>query len=558
MISNNLKDNLYRVFLCLFLLLILIIVFILSSVPPISRDALVHHLAVPKLYIEARKIIELPCMSYSYFPMNLDMLYLIPLYFGNDIIPKFIHFSFALFTSFLIYNYLKKRLDKNYSIFGAFLFLSVPIIIKLSITVYVDLGLLFFSASSLILLFEWVNSKFKLKYLVFSGVFCGLAMGTKYNGLITFFIISMFVPFFYSRFSGVKKYISLKSCSFGIFFVFIALAVFSPWMARNYIWKGNPVYPLYNKYFNIKNENLCKVHEGIVYEESLGINLFKKRELFYNETPLDMALLPVRIFFQGKDNDFQFFDGKLSALLFFLPIIAFIPYGKKDEFEYEKKAMLIFSALFFFFAFFSSVVRIRYFAPVISFLVILSVFGIKKFNLIVSEKFKKYKKFLFPLFYGSIALYLIIYNGGYIKHQFEYVKPFKYINGELSRTQYISMFRKEYPAFEFINENLPETSNILFFYLGKRGYYCDRNYVPDEGRSIFFLYYLVRTFENADDISKELEKRGVTHFLFNNKFVKERIAEDLKNKETEILLNFINLNTKKMYDDFGFSLYEIK
>lgn len=536
---------------------ITICICILCVVPPISRDALVHHLAVPKLYIEAGRIIELPCMKFSYYPMNLDMLYLIPLYFGNDIIPKFIHFSFALLTSFLIYNYLKKRLDKNYAIFGAFLFLSVPIIIKLSITVYVDLGLLFFSAASLILLFEWVSSKFKLKYLVFSGVFCGLAMGTKYNGLITFFIISMFVPFFYSRFSGVKQYISLKSCWFGIFFVFIALTVFSPWMARNYIWKGNPVYPLYNKYFNIKNENPCKVHDGIIYDESLGINLFKKRELFYNETALDMALLPVRVFFQGKDNDFQFFDGKLSALLFFLPIIGFIPYGKKEKFEYEKKAMLIFSVLFFFFAFFSSVVRIRYIVPIIPFLVILSVFGIKKFNLIVSEKFNKYKKILFPLFYGSIALYITIYNGGYIKDQFEYVKPFEYISDDLSRAQYISMFRNEYPAFEFINKNLPENSNILFFYVGGRGYYCERAYIPDEGMSLFFLYYLIRNFDNHQKILNQLKKRGITHFLFNNKFVRERVIEDLNENEIVIFLKFINLNTKKLYDNFGYSLYQL-
>lgn len=175
---KNFDKKLFFIFLFLICFIVLCIC-ILSFVPPISRDALVHHLTVPKLYIEAGKIIELPCMSYSYFPMNLDMLYLIPLYFGNDIIPKFIHFSFALFTSFLIYNYLKKRLDKNYAIFGAFLFLSIPIIIKLSITVYVDLGLLFFSAASLILLFEWVSSKFKLKYLVFSGVFCGHCNGNK-------------------------------------------------------------------------------------------------------------------------------------------------------------------------------------------------------------------------------------------------------------------------------------------------------------------------------------------------------------------------------------------
>ncbi|MBU2623293.1 MAG: hypothetical protein KKD92_13335, partial [Proteobacteria bacterium] len=69
-------------------------VIILSSVPPVSRDALTHHLAVPKLYLNHGGMYEIPSVIFSYYPMNLDLLYLIPLYFGNDIVPKYIHFLF--------------------------------------------------------------------------------------------------------------------------------------------------------------------------------------------------------------------------------------------------------------------------------------------------------------------------------------------------------------------------------------------------------------------------------------------------------------------------------
>ena len=81
------------------LLAILVVsIVILSCVPPVSKDALVHHLAVPKLYLKHGGMYEIPFMTFSYYPANLDLLYLIPLYFGNDILPKFIHFSFALLT----------------------------------------------------------------------------------------------------------------------------------------------------------------------------------------------------------------------------------------------------------------------------------------------------------------------------------------------------------------------------------------------------------------------------------------------------------------------------
>ena len=55
--------------------------------------------------------------------MNLDLLYIIPLYFGNDIVPKYIHFVFALLTAGLIFNYLKIRINTVYALAGALFFL---------------------------------------------------------------------------------------------------------------------------------------------------------------------------------------------------------------------------------------------------------------------------------------------------------------------------------------------------------------------------------------------------------------------------------------------------
>ncbi len=134
----------FKISLVSLLLVLICSIGILAWVPPVSRDALTHHLAVPKLYLQHGAIYEIPSIVFSYYPMNLDLLYLIPLYFENDIAPKYIHFLFALLTAGLIFSYLRKRLGADWGFFGALFFLSLPIIVKLSITVYVDLGLVFF------------------------------------------------------------------------------------------------------------------------------------------------------------------------------------------------------------------------------------------------------------------------------------------------------------------------------------------------------------------------------------------------------------------------------
>ena len=184
---ERVKDILLPVSMLSVLLILVVSICILAWVPPVSRDALVHHLAIPKLWLKHGSIYEIPDLLYSYYPMNLDLLYMIPLYFGNDIFPKLIHFAFALGTAWFIFTYLAKRLDRYYAILGVLLFLSTPVIVKLSITAYVDLGMVFFSTAGLMYILRWHANFLRLKQLVMAAVFCGLAMGTKYNGLIVFF-----------------------------------------------------------------------------------------------------------------------------------------------------------------------------------------------------------------------------------------------------------------------------------------------------------------------------------------------------------------------------------
>ena len=64
-----------NIMLASFLLAVIVAIVLLGAVPPVSRDALTHHLAVPKLYLSHGGIYEIPSIAFSYYPMNLDLLY---------------------------------------------------------------------------------------------------------------------------------------------------------------------------------------------------------------------------------------------------------------------------------------------------------------------------------------------------------------------------------------------------------------------------------------------------------------------------------------------------
>jgi hypothetical protein len=553
-------------------------IIILSWVPPVSRDALTHHLAVPKLYIQQGGIHEIPSIKFSYYPMNLDLLYMIPLYFGNDILPKYIHFAFGLLTAWLIFRYLRKRLDAVWAGGGALFFLSLPVIVKLSITVYVDLGLVFFSTAGLMALFKWIESRFKLRYLILSAISCGLALGTKYNGLIVLFLLSAFVPLLYSQRAkrgparkedrlgcgSLKR--QMRAIGSGILFCLIALTVFSPWMIRNYIWKANPVYPLYNNYFNPTVEIPAPQTGQRAQDDSdsltssrgkkgeSGWGSFAVRKVIYKEAWWEIALIPVRIFFQGRDDDPRYFDGKLNPFLFLLPIFAF--FNRKsasDTVSVEKKVLLWFAILFVLYAYLKTGMRIRYITPAVPPLVILATFGFHRIHYLLGWKWFQGKK---PLAHGvtiALAALVLVINGFYIIHQFNVVDPFSYIGGRLGRDAYIDRYRPEHAVIQYANRHLTVDTKLLALFLGNRRYYSDRELIF----GINLFRHIVKKSTTAQAARQELQSRGITHLLIRYDLFNQWAEKQFTAQEKMRLNTFFTMDARQVLSQKGHGLFQL-
>jgi len=549
--EGKLKILLFGVLLSLLSLLVASVI-ILSWVPPVAKDELVHHLAVPKLYLKHGGMYEIPFMPFSYYPMNLDLLYLIPLHFGNDIIPKFIHFSFALLTAGLLHRYLKRRTGVVYALFGVVFFLSIPIIVKLSISAYVDLGVTFFSFASLLLLLEWRKSEFKWRFLMFSGVMAGLAMGTKYNALVTTALLVLFVPILSAR---QAKGNFFRSASHGLLFLFVALLVFSPWMARNYSWKKNPIYPLYDHNFNPQKSSVSGADQSHNESINAGLGVFVIREGIYHEAWWEIALVPIRVFLQGQDGSPKHFDGKLNPFLLLLPVFAFWRMREdQEDMRREKAVMLGFVVLFFAVAFFTSDLRIRYIAPIIPGLVVLSVMGAEKLHRAIGKE-KRGRGVSVPFAVLVVLLAsALAYNGRYVVAQFREVEPLGYIADAVSRDEYLERHRAEYGAMRFINHHLPREAKVMLIYLGSRGYYCDRSYVygDDALESVFLIS------QNPQEIHSKLKEMGITHLLICDPLFARWVSGNLKEKAEKSLRSFFINYAKIIYSHNGFSVFNLE
>jgi len=529
-------------------------ILLMAAVPPVSRDALSHHLAVPKLYLEQGGIVELPDCPFSYYPMNLDLLYMLPLYLGNDILAKYIHFAFAFLTGLLIFSYLNKRTGKTWGLLGVFLFLSLPVIIKLSITVYVDLGLVFFSTAALLAFIHWMENDFQGRHLVWAAIACGLALGTKYNGLITFVLLTLFVPFVFSIKNRRARRRNTRAILYSLIFAFIALAVFSPWMIRNVVWKGNPLYPLYDSVFQT-NEQAAK--PGVAAKPANptppALDHFTFRKHAYGDSAIDIALVPLRIFYEGRDNDPKYFDGVLNIYLLILPLVWLAMAGRRAwDYRTGEFYLLVFAGLYFLLVFLRIDMRIRWIAPIIPPLVILSVLGIHKvFGALAAVSGRR--RALAALFVVLFMVTTLVGNFKYLVKQFREVKPLEYISGRISREDYISRRRPAYRVHAYARDHLAPDAVILGLFLGNRRYYSERSMLLDD----YLLLEALSGVESGQSCNNVLGKRGITHIMLRQDLFTKWAHDNFRPQGMEVLVRFINRELTLLTSHRGYYLYEL-
>ncbi|RWX44363.1 Dolichyl-phosphate-mannose-protein mannosyltransferase [Candidatus Electrothrix aarhusensis] len=475
--------------------------------------------------------------------------------------------AFGLGTALLLYVHLKKRLSITYGLLGALFFLSIPIIVKLSITVYVDLGLLFFSTASLLLLFHWLETGKQRKYLILAGLSCGLAIGTKYNGLLVLFLLALMLPILIIRSQPQTKKEAGTAIRATVFFCLAALVSASPLLIRNAVWTGNPIYPLYNRFFNrtltvspadqqLGTTTDKKIESNKEKKNSGARGVFARRYVLYQENIWQLLFLPVRIFFEGQDNDPRYFDGRLNPFLFFLPFLSFLGITQeKKQLRLEKMTLTAFSVFYFLFAFNTGVLRIRYLAPILPFLVILSMYGLKNLEKLGEKHASKIglTKLVWPL---TVSL-LLLWNGSYIQQQFVKVDPLSYITGHLSRNQYLTKQIPEYPVMQYANKNLPDSAKIICLFLGWRGYYLDRPHLFDShGNPDLLLSWLGQPESNVDMVLQNLQEQKISHLLIRA----DLMVQWLQNAEShqQELWNQLSINHLiAVHTHLNYILYQI-
>lgn len=201
-------------------------------VPPGAHewDSLSYHLAAPRAFIEAGRIIELPTDHHSYFPFLTQMLFAAGLVFDGFAAAKLVHFAMGVLTVLTSFAVARRSLGERGGWIAALTVGLTPVVAWEAGVAYIDLAQALYVALGFHALLIYLETRTS-QCAALCGAMCGLALGVKTLSLmpVTAFAASLMLS--RARVRHLAPFASLL------------LVLGAPFYLRALVLTGNPVYP---------------------------------------------------------------------------------------------------------------------------------------------------------------------------------------------------------------------------------------------------------------------------------------------------------------------------
>ncbi len=243
--------------LAVFAVSLFLLAMLLGSVlPPTDFDVKAYHLTGPKEYFLDGQISFLEHNVYTNFPFLTEMLCLLGMVLRQDwywgaLAGQVVLMGFAPLTALALFCAGRRFFGGTAGWLAAVIYLSTPWTYRLAIIAYVEGALscyLFLALLALLLAVEASRPEgtrsASNRLFLLAGLFAGSAMACKYPGLVSVVLpLSLASAVAAIRWQKAEGSRQKAIQAVTIFFIGTALTV-GPWLLKNLVMTGNPVYPL--------------------------------------------------------------------------------------------------------------------------------------------------------------------------------------------------------------------------------------------------------------------------------------------------------------------------
>lgn len=289
---------------------------LVALAPPLQFDALVYHLSLPKIYLEQGRIGYVPELMTWGFPQLAHMLITWAGAMGAQR-GALVAWGTGLLAVVGLVGHLAARLGPRRGWVGAAALLCGSSLATALASAYVDWpAILMAWAMILMLELPTANRARDDRWLIWAGIFCGLAFGAKYTAGLLAPLGAIAILWARRDWRGAAKFLSA------------AFLVALPWLVRNALATSNPFYPL--------------LFPG---GEMDAIRLGYFQGFAAQGNWLDAMLLPLRATWLGVEGgrigNAPGYETSLGPLLLGLGVLAAWPSGEKQARSLKRLAGII-------------------------------------------------------------------------------------------------------------------------------------------------------------------------------------------------------------------------
>ena len=500
--------------------------FLLVLTPEIGKDALIYHLAVPKLYLLHHGFYFIPGNVFAGYPLLGEMHYLLALFLQNDILAKAMNYSvlcgillgMGLFARFLLREHVFPALSM-------LIFLSIPSVFAVSHMAYNDLFVTFFTLAAFYSFLRWSEQGMTV-WLILCGVFSGSAAACKYMALLLTPLGCLGILWFASR----RKMETLPTLRLLALYTAAALIAGSPFYLKNWLMSGNPFYPFFYGIFGGRGWDGDQARLYDLFIQNLGMG----------KSLLDYLLLPWNLSLRAKMDSPQF-DGILGPIfLLILPFLAGL-----RRWETPVRLLLIYVLLTFLF-WASSAQQIRYLIPLFAVLALVTGAILTRY---------RFRKRIFGLLLCIVAGCLV-FNGYPIVREFMKIGPLRVVVGIESRDDFLTRTLPPYPLYRFVNQNLPPDARVLLLYMKNYTFLCDRDCYADSMFEAHTLQRVLQEESSAAGVGNRLKAMGFTYLLYDEAYLLGE-PSPLSADEKTLFLDFQAGHLSAVHREGSYRLYRL-
>jgi len=458
--------------------------------PPHSYDAVAYHLAIPKLYIKAHRIIYIPYMVYSNWPLGAEMLFTLGLLLGSEVLAQLLTWWMAILIGGGLLALAHGRLPNLTGPLAVAVFFSVPMVLSLAGTGLIEIPLTCYVFLAIYAFWRWRETAAP-GWFVLSALLSGCAAATKLNGAAIAIVLGFGVLV-----SELMARRPARAMRLFVWYGLLSFLVVLPWYGKSWMLAGDPLWPFLLPVFNGQDWDALGTEYLLGYLRTTNLAPTLKNWL----------LAPWYLTTNGE----QFGSFLLGPYLMVLLPFVLAPALANRKLRSLLGSLALISVSMYSIWFFLTH-QTRFLMPVVPSMALLVAAGITwfwqaRFGLL------RWTARLVPLVWLLSGTWLLK-----AEYRREWAHSWPYLAGTMDRDTYLAQVFEDYPVFRYINTALPGDATVLLTPFDVRGYYLDRSYIWLNPIGQRFIR--LESLPDTAAFGNRLRQLGVTHVLYNTQHV---------------------------------------